>query len=217
MPCGPGRAPAGTRLSSRENAPGVGGPQARLRAPVGASRKPRYPRSVTEPAPPLACPQCSEPMQLATKRIRKRGLKPGQRVERSGDEQRVRIWVCHRCGIQRRASSSPPGERQEEATGETTSRPRRGGRPRGACQPSLGLCRRLRGRACSCRFSISPCATRSRSSGRVRKFGSPANRRIARDGPEFGTPQRSHEESVRVPTGDLLRVSEAKVADICVD
>jgi hypothetical protein len=45
----------------------------------------------------------------------------------------------------------------------------------------------------------------------------PANRHIARDGPEFGTPQGSHEESVRVPTGDLLRVSEAEVADICVD
>jgi Ala-tRNA(Pro) deacylase len=27
----------------------------------------------------------------------------------------------------------------------------------------------------------------------------------------------SHEESVRVPTSDLLRVSEAEVADICVD
>ena len=27
----------------------------------------------------------------------------------------------------------------------------------------------------------------------------------------------SHEESVRVPTVDLLRVSEAVVADICVD
>jgi hypothetical protein len=42
-------------------------------------------------------------MRLATKSIRKRGSKPGQRVERTGDEQRVRIWVCHRCGIQRRA------------------------------------------------------------------------------------------------------------------
>jgi len=83
--------------------PGVREPQARLLAPVGASREPRYPRSVTEPAPPPACPDCSEPMQLATKSIRKRGLKPGQRVEPIGDEQRVRIWVCHRCGIQRRA------------------------------------------------------------------------------------------------------------------
>jgi prolyl-tRNA editing enzyme YbaK/EbsC (Cys-tRNA(Pro) deacylase) len=27
----------------------------------------------------------------------------------------------------------------------------------------------------------------------------------------------SHEESVRVPTSDLLRISEAEVADICVD
>jgi Ala-tRNA(Pro) deacylase len=27
----------------------------------------------------------------------------------------------------------------------------------------------------------------------------------------------SHEESVRVPTGDLLRVAEAEVADICLD
>jgi Ala-tRNA(Pro) deacylase len=27
----------------------------------------------------------------------------------------------------------------------------------------------------------------------------------------------SHEESVRVPTGDLLRVTEAEVADICPD
>ena len=27
----------------------------------------------------------------------------------------------------------------------------------------------------------------------------------------------SHEESVRVPTGDLLRVTEAEVADICMD
>src|SRR6266508_691565 len=90
LPCGPWRAPAGTRLSSRENAPRVGEPQARLLAPVGASREPRYPRSVTEPAPPLACPQCSEPMQLATKPIRKRGLKPGPRVERTGDEQRER-------------------------------------------------------------------------------------------------------------------------------
>ena len=27
----------------------------------------------------------------------------------------------------------------------------------------------------------------------------------------------SHEESVRVPTSDLLRVSEAEIADICVD
>jgi prolyl-tRNA editing enzyme YbaK/EbsC (Cys-tRNA(Pro) deacylase) len=27
----------------------------------------------------------------------------------------------------------------------------------------------------------------------------------------------SHEESVRIPTSDLLRVSEAEVADICVD
>jgi prolyl-tRNA editing enzyme YbaK/EbsC (Cys-tRNA(Pro) deacylase) len=27
----------------------------------------------------------------------------------------------------------------------------------------------------------------------------------------------SHEESVRVPTSDLMRVIEAEVADICVD
>ena len=75
----------------------------RLEPYVRASREPRYPRRVTEPAPPPACPHCSEPMQLATKSIPKRGLKPGQRVERTGDEQRVRIWVCRRCGIQRRA------------------------------------------------------------------------------------------------------------------
>jgi hypothetical protein len=99
------------RAPSDEQAPQFSGKRAGGRGTASSAsslppvlpREPRYPRSVTGPAPPLACPHCSEPMQLATKRIRKRGLKPGQRVERAGDEQRVRIWVCHRCGIQRRA------------------------------------------------------------------------------------------------------------------
>jgi hypothetical protein len=56
---GPAFALPGRSAPSRR--PGVGEPQARLRAPVGASREPRYPRCLTEPAPPPACPvQCAD-------------------------------------------------------------------------------------------------------------------------------------------------------------
>lgn len=66
-----------------------------------AGTPPRYPRNVSAPAQPRACPRCGEPMQLINRRTRNKAPRPRQGVERVSGT--AKVWVCRPCGIQRRA------------------------------------------------------------------------------------------------------------------
>jgi hypothetical protein len=73
-----------------------------LEARAGAGTPTRYPRNVSAPAQPRACPRCGEPMQLVNRRTRNKALRPGQGVERVSGTAQAKVWVCRPCGIQRR-------------------------------------------------------------------------------------------------------------------
>jgi hypothetical protein len=73
-----------------------------LDAGAEAGTPTRYPRNVSVPPQPRACPRCGEPMQLVSRRTRNKALRPGQGVERVSGAAQAKVWVCRPCGIQRR-------------------------------------------------------------------------------------------------------------------